>query len=159
MTRLPRFWRSDRIASLTRIALQTFPVPTNCLVIEKVLGMTKRGFILDMRPSLVFFAVVFGLGLFACTDPEVEREADDRARAAIACETAVKQTLRSPGSAEFPLLSRQVRWSDQERSEGVITSHVDAPNAFGQPVRSHFTCRVQRFEGTLLFQPTVEFRD
>ncbi len=68
----------------------------------------------------------------------------DKYSAQVACQSAVKDLLKAPRSAEFPPLSRwQV--SSEETEAGTtwkLSGYVDAQNAFGVMIRSDIYCEI-----------------
>lgn len=55
----------------------------------------------------------------------------------VACQQAVKERLKAPGTADFQAGARETmadRWQ--------VVGSVDAQNGFGAKVRTDFTCRV-----------------
>ncbi len=61
----------------------------------------------------------------------------------LACVDAVEERLRAPTAAEFVDFADTIVLPDGPDA-WVWTSTVDAPNGFGVPVRSGFTCHVER---------------
>lgn len=60
-----------------------------------------------------------------------------------ACQEFVKQSLRSPTSAEFPFVpDKEITRTAED--EFLIISYVDAQNAFGVMLRDHYRCHVKR---------------
>lgn len=64
--------------------------------------------------------------------------------AAIMCQGWVKDRLRAPATAKFPLLSDHAVTQTENRFR--VRSHVDAQNAFGALVRTDWDC-VTTYEG------------
>lgn len=58
------------------------------------------------------------------------------------CESAVKQCLRSPGSADFQY-GHASRVISLDNDKYRLRSFVDSQNAFGAQMRTHFLCEVQ----------------
>ena len=63
----------------------------------------------------------------------------NEAGAQVACETFIKERLKSPSSAKFNHL-RAVQLDETYK----VTTQVDADNSFGASIRSTWTCRVIR---------------
>lgn len=61
--------------------------------------------------------------------------------AAIICQNFVTDKLRSPSTADFPLLDRTV--IPKGRYRYLVKSYVDAQNGFGADVRTGFLCDIQ----------------
>lgn len=59
-----------------------------------------------------------------------------------ACTRAVRERLRAPSTADFPWAD--YRWAKREGGDYLITSHVDAQNAFGAQIRSNWMCIVRQ---------------
>jgi len=73
---------------------------------------------------------------------------EDRDRGNMAyfrCQDNVKARLRSPSTADFPFLDFQV--TRRGTSAYVVTSYVDAQNAFGATIRSNFVCTIEYQSG------------
>jgi hypothetical protein len=107
--------------------------------IEKV----KRG---DTITAWVTIIVVVGI-LYSCmavsdepaAPPSPITGAELESYAAVYCKDLVKNSLKSPKSADFP-------WGDRAIFSGgqyVMNSYVDAQNSFGAEIRTHFRCVLQ----------------
>ena len=87
-------------------------------------------------PLVVLCAVGCG-----APDPEQVEGRQQREVAAITvvlCENAVKETLRSPGTADFPF--GHVMNVTHSGGRHRLISHVDSQNALGGVVRTRFSC-------------------
>jgi hypothetical protein len=81
--------------------------------------------------------------------PRAQAPADaDETNAFVMCKDFVKDRLKAPASADFPWLDRQVT----KRGPGrfTVVSYVDAQNAFGAKIRTHYSCTVS-FKGGSVF--------
>ena len=70
---------------------------------------------------------------------------DLSSQASIVCKDYVRQTLKAPATADFPLLD----FSAYRRggNHWTIKSYVDAQNGFGAQIRNHYSCDMQ-YSGT-----------
>ncbi len=66
----------------------------------------------------------------------------DKHGAYVACQSFVKQRLKSPSSADFPWGADSS--ADVGAGKWLINGHVDAKNSFGVDVRTKYSCTVQR---------------
>jgi hypothetical protein len=64
----------------------------------------------------------------------------DEAGAEIACENAVKDRLKSPGSADFEHITKK----DNGDDTWTIRGHVDSDNPLGASMRSTYGCTVNK---------------
>lgn len=83
---------------------------------------------------------------------EAIRKADNQQlEAFVMCQQFMEPRLRAPASADFAMRSastiERMADDDYERRPFRITSYVDAQNAFGAQVRTHFTCTVKPRDG------------
>lgn len=69
---------------------------------------------------------------------------DRKTMAYVMCQSYVKETLKAPSTADFPLVDYQA-WK-QSKQTYVIKSYVDAQNSFGAKLRNHWSCKV-RYSG------------
>jgi len=60
----------------------------------------------------------------------------------VMCQEFVKDRLRAPATADFPVLS-EARWSKSDGDRWRFEAHVDAQNAFGAVIRTRFHCVVK----------------
>ena len=65
--------------------------------------------------------------------------------AAITCQAYVENALKSPRSADFPILDRRVTKTGPKSFR--VQSYVDAQNSFGATIRSHFVCNITYLGG------------
>jgi len=87
-------------------------------------------------------AAICVLLLSGC-QPSDPAEAEGR-HAAIACREWVKQRLKSPATAAFPV-EISARKTHLDIFE--LDSHVDSQNSFGAQIRTRFTCEVDHAGG------------
>lgn len=80
----------------------------------------------------------------------------DRYTAISVCHEQMLLLLRSPSEAKFPR-SSEARVDFPNDNEVLVRDYVDAPNAFGTPVRTNFRCEVHVAPGTGLHQ-IVDFQ-
>jgi len=99
----------------------------------------------ENRQANVWGAAIVGVLLLCCigfaikqtsnSDPEA-----DRSNAAVAqCESAIKDQLKAPSTADFS----DERYTDNDPS-WLVTGNVDAENSFGAKIRSFFRCELTR---------------
>lgn len=86
------------------------------------------------------FVVLGGVGLIGCGPPANGAPQD----AESACETFVKQQLKSPSTAQFT-----VTMHGQIVGDGLwaVVGTVDAQNSFGATIRNSYYCRVHHTTG------------
>lgn len=78
-------------------------------------------------------------------DPDAWRSQDNSTMAYIMTEDWVKERLRSPSTADFPgVFDRDGHITYNGNQTYSIRSYVDAQNAFGGTVRTHFAAEVQQ---------------
>lgn len=58
----------------------------------------------------------------------------------VICKSFVKDSLKSPGTADFPFLEYEV--TKQGTNSFSVKSYVDAQNSFGANIRTYFVCRI-----------------
>lgn len=103
----------------------------------------KRG---DTITMWVTILILIGI-LYSCmagSDESVTPQAsitvsESESYAAVYCKDLVRNSLKSPKSADFP-------WGDRAIFSGgqyVMNSYVDAQNSFGAEIRTHFRCVLQ----------------
>ena len=90
-----------------------------------------------MKPFTVLF---FAFAVFVCGCGPSAPRGPDNVGAWVACQTMVESRLKSPSTADFPSDYRNAVSRDGNRF--VVTSYVDAQNAFGGTVRTDYTCTV-----------------
>jgi hypothetical protein len=79
-------------------------------------------------------------------EPAVEEQEHDEFTAAVMCEEFVKDQLRAPATAGFPLpTDYQIEHKGDGRYR--MDSHVDSENGFGAQIRTQFTCKIQHAGG------------
>jgi len=64
-----------------------------------------------------------------------------RTEAWVCTQNYVEKQLKSPSSADFPWLDWEA--TEVEENKYVVTSYVDAQNAFGAEIRTHFVCQTE----------------
>jgi hypothetical protein len=77
--------------------------------------------------------------------PEPEPEHDEFT-AAVMCEEFVRDNLKAPATAGFPLATD---YTIEHKGNGRyrMDSHVDSENGFGAQIRTEFTCKIQHAGG------------
>lgn len=74
------------------------------------------------------------------TAPAPPSSEPDETAAFVICKNFVEQRLKSPTSADFPWLDRTAERTGPRSFR--IVSYVDAQNAFGAKIRTHFQCKL-----------------
>lgn len=74
---------------------------------------------------------------------EAEKNKDRSTMAAIICSNHVKNSLKSPSSADFPFGVAEGGISRRVDQVYLVRSYVDAQNAFGAQIRNWYTCGIQ----------------
>ncbi len=69
------------------------------------------------------------------------KRTDESSTAVVMCEEFVTRRLRSPSTAEFPLLDSS--FVTETQADFLVRSYVDSQNGFGAMVRTQFECRVR----------------
>lgn len=100
---------------------------------SKMGGRSKLGIVGKIGGS--FLLICFVMMLFS----KPSKPKLDEWTAQVSCESAVKQLLKSPSTAEFS------GWIRVLNSDGTytVTGNVDAQNSFGAMLRSSFSCTVR----------------
>lgn len=80
--------------------------------------------------------------------PSPPSESQVRAEVAVRCESAVEAQLLSPASADFPF-GHGANVQELGANRYRLVSYVDAQNAFGAQVRTHFTCETTGPPGSM----------
>ena len=94
-----------------------------------------------------FKIFIIGMTIFAISEckkssPKSDEEPkDESSMASIQCKEFVKERLKSPSSADFPLLDYQA--SVIGNNQYVIRSYVEAQNSFGANLKSNYVCIVK----------------
>ena len=70
-------------------------------------------------------------------------ESDHRSMAVVQCKNYVKNRLRSPSSADFPWIDLDQSVVSTGNETYIVSSYVDAQNAFGATVRNDYVCKIQ----------------
>lgn len=99
--------------------------------------------------AIIGFAVTIGVmmsngGSHRTGGSSGQRASSDsqaQAEVTVFCQNLVKQSLKAPKSADFPLVS-DVKVGPDEQTYTVI-SYVDAENGFGATLRSHYVCKLE----------------
>lgn len=101
--------------------------------------------------ALVSVAFVLAVLIGVCTtvfgddERDGSPQSDRRFAVQSVCEDFVKDRLKAPATAGFPLNSD---WTiNQTADTWTARSHVDAQNSFGAQVRTQFTCTVRHVQG------------
>ncbi|MCK5772013.1 hypothetical protein [Algiphilus sp.] len=81
--------------------------------------------------------------LVACGESEPWHERDNSVKAYMVMQGYVERRLRSPSTADFPLINK-VRVERLEEHHYRITGYVDAQNGFGATVRHEYRGMVQQ---------------
>lgn len=89
----------------------------------------------DLKRGL---GVLIVLGILWVGGRSGERSPDHSSMAGVMCEKFVKDRLRAPSTAKFPLLSDAIDSLGSGRYR--VRSHVDAQNGFGATIRSEYVC-------------------
>ena len=80
------------------------------------------------------------------TTEQPEEFTVDEIEAQLQCEDLVKNSLKSPSTADFPWKND---WTFTPVDGGYqASSYVDSENSFGAELRSNFQCTVTKAEGT-----------
>lgn len=74
---------------------------------------------------------------------ETASERDANIMAAVLCEDRVKEQLKSPRSADFPLLKK----AHFDGRTAILSSYVEATNSFGAVIRTEYVCTVEYMGG------------
>ena len=111
-------------------------------------GTTKKEASPAARGCVGCLTVFVGLAVIGMLMPgggtSNSNPGDRSSMAHIQCQNFVRDRLRAPSTADFPLLDREVR---REASDTYfVISYVDAQNGFGATIRNNYNCRV-RFRG------------
>jgi hypothetical protein len=70
----------------------------------------------------------------------------DETTAFVMCQQYVKDRLRAPATADFPLTEYSTRKLSPVQFE--IRSYVDSENGFGAKIRARWTCRVKSLDSS-----------
>jgi hypothetical protein len=121
---------------------------------EKKKSQGCLGGCLTVVVVLAILGSLSGKGGSSSASPE--RDQNSAVAAWTMCEEFVKRQLRAPATADFPWGYDQFTRRESD-SVWVVTSYVDAQNAFGAKIRNNFVCRVRwtggdnwRDEGTVV---------
>ena len=95
------------------------------------------------KKLIIGFAVLFAtLAVIINAGQSDPKTAGDLSNLAyIHCQNHVKNRLKSPASADFPLLPDYAE--RMKNSAYIIQGYVDSQNGFGAMVRSNFTCGIK----------------
>lgn len=115
--------------------------------------------------TTIFWSCVIGslLVIFGNTDPgsgtnKTEKPTTDLSTTAVVqCRNFVTQQLKSPATADFPLLDHKI-WQLKDRTY-VVKSYVDSQNSYGATIRSSWHCKVQYVSGDRLDQSNWKLLD
>lgn len=78
----------------------------------------------------------------------------EQAAAVAACESAVRDQLKSPATAQFTITDNGVAGPD-ENVRGTVTGTVDSQNGFGALLRSSWTCTIPPGSSTSVMHATI----
>lgn len=87
-----------------------------------------------------FFAIFFIIKC-GCGGSKEETFKASKQLASISSQDCVKELLKSPASAEFPILTDEAI-KQLNDSTFIIENYVDSDNSFGAKLRSRYTCKV-----------------
>lgn len=94
--------------------------------------------------SFLVFAAVVG----KCSDRPTRQSSTKRgptdSMAIVLCKNKVRDRLKSPASADFPIMDVK---ATRAGSTFTVSSYVDAKNAFGAEIRTHYTCVIDHVSG------------
>ena len=123
---------------------------------------TSRGFDLNVALALGFF--IFAMG-FLCVSVWRNRDLwrrsgsyspGDKAGAYVMSQSFVERKLRSPSSADFPWYDPSFV-TDLGGGRFRVSAYVDAQNAFGAQVRTHYTCVLETRDGNTWHLVSLSF--
>lgn len=100
----------------------------------------KGGIVILMLVWIVWALFSGGDNTPAPAQPEQVKEDVAKAVAITYCKDRVKNSLRSPSTADFPFFSDAVYDGNRRAT---LASYVDAQNGFGATVRTNFVCVVE----------------
>jgi len=63
-------------------------------------------------------------------------------KAVMLCEDAVKNSLKTPATAEFPVITES-KYQDIGNNTFVVASYVDNENVYGAKVRNNYNCTIK----------------
>jgi hypothetical protein len=86
--------------------------------------------------GIICMCMFAAMSQFFTTD---NKPKDHSIMASIQCKNFVKDSLKSPSSAEFPMSKGQNIGSNTY----VVNSYVDADNVFGAKLRKNFSCKIK----------------
>jgi hypothetical protein len=92
--------------------------------------------------ALLAILLICGIGYAVTPKPEPSAEASGKAGAEVACQRYVREGLKSPDSAKFPLAGTDAVVIDNTEGQFIVNSYVDAENGFGAQVRTNYHCVV-----------------
>jgi hypothetical protein len=87
-------------------------------------------------------AVLLAFQRVSFEESKEAKEDKDQVMAFIQCKNLVRDRLKAPSTAKFPLIERTVtKTSDGDYQ---VLSYVDAQNSFGAQIRSNYVCTIKR---------------
>lgn len=102
----------------------------------------------DVNPkkAVITFLIFMSFVLFFVVKCGCSGDKDDvfkpsKQLASISSQECVKEYLKSPASAEFPILSDELI-KQLNDSTFIIENYVDSDNSFGAKLRSYYSCKV-----------------
>lgn len=94
--------------------------------------------------GIILFIVFIG---YCCSSgssaPAQKSEQSLKIEALVGSQMVVKDNLKSPSSAEFPLITdKLISVTKIEENKYAVISYVDSENSFGAMIRTFYTCKV-----------------
>ncbi len=113
----------------------------------------KSNYSACILPALVIIAViVMVIVLTNQKDLDPQPDRGDKAGAWVMCQQFVKEQLKAPSTAKFPLVDLTKDVIDLGDDRYRAMAYVDAENSFGARLRIDFTCELE-YQGNDVWQP------
>lgn len=95
----------------------------------------------------LFVAAVVGIGIYGYLQESGGKHPADTLKnpAFIICQNGVKRALKTPATADFPLLDFSAGYLG--KNLWTVSSYVDSENSFGATLRTKWTCKAKYISG------------
>jgi hypothetical protein len=91
-------------------------------------------------PAVSVIAIMTAASLLGCSD--LAGDEPDDISAYVMCQEFVKDQLKAPATAGFPLI-HEATVSESGSEQWNIRSHVDSENSFGANIRTQYGCEIK----------------